>query len=238
VPRIVQDSRSDLFETFRDSPDCRDTRKLEAFMRTMARAISHSPAEIDAYLPTLLRVWRWTYGETITGPDGREWNVGALMTWSIVPPVVSELGGPHISQAQLQQLVLTVCQEPENIPPILRDTAILATHARWSASALTQLVRLTTPSPSGTSSGRREAEAQLRRCLDMVREMTSFDPRWKPLLIQSLQAQGPAAPFGLLMSPERWTEVISQALLRPTQATTQSSRMERRPPTDRAGARA
>ncbi len=86
---------------------------------------------------------------------------------------------------------------------------------------------------------RQEAEeAQLRRCLDMVREMPSLDPRWKPLLMQSLQAQGPAAPLGLVMAPERWAEVISQALLQPTQATTQSSRMERRPPTDRAGARA
>lgn len=240
VPRIGEDSESDLFEAFRESPDYREPRKLEAFMRAMIRAFRHSPAEIDAHLPTLLRVWRWTYGETFRAPDGRELNVGALMTSSIVPPVVAELGGPHMSRAQLQQLVRTVCQAPENIPPLLRDPAILATHARWSARALTQLIRLTAPSPLGASVAQRQEaeEAQLRRCLDMVREMPSLDPRWKPLLMQSLQAQGPAAPLGLVMAPERWAEVISQALLQPTQATTQSSRMERRPPTDRAGARA
>lgn len=108
MPRILQDSHADLFEAFRDSPDSREPRKLEAFMRAMVRAIRRDPASVDAHLPTLLRVWRWTYGETFRAADGRELNVGALMTSSIVPPVVTELGGPHMSLAHLQQLVSTI----------------------------------------------------------------------------------------------------------------------------------
>ncbi len=240
VPRILQDSHADLFEAFRDSPDSREPRKLEAFMRAMVRAIRRDPASVDAHLPTLLRVWRWTYGETFRAADGRELNVGALMTSSIVPPVVTELGGPHMSLAHLEQLVSTVCREPENIPPTLQDPAVLATHARWSATALTQVIRLTTPSSSGTSMKQRQEaeEAQLRRCLEMVLGMPAFDGRWVPLVVQSLQAQGPAAPLGLVIAPDRWEQVISQAFLRHTVATTQGVREEHRPSTARARARA
>lgn len=86
---------------------------------------------------------------------------------------------------------------------------------------------------------RQEAEeAQLRRCLEMVLDAPSFDERWIPLVVQSLQAQGPAAPLGLVIAPDRWEQVISQAFLRHTIATTQGAREEHRPSTARARARA
>lgn len=229
VARIVQESQADLFEMFRDSPDCRDPSKLAAFMRIMARAISHSPAETDAYLPTLLRVWRWTYGETYRTPDGHEFHVGNLIERSIVAPVVNELGGPNISQAQLQQLVLTVCREPENIPPTLEDPAALGLHAYFSARALIELIRLSTPrrTPGATISERQEAEVtQLRRCLDMALRLPSAHPRWMPLVFESLRAQGPKWSLGMVSLPDRWFEVIEQALLQHAQAATQRAKTQ------------
>lgn len=212
IPPVMVRLHEDLFDQFRHSPDARDPRKLAAFMTLMARVMARHPATIHATLPVLLGVWRWNYGETVRLEDGREANVGALLTSSIVPPVVGELGGPRMPESQLGPLVLALCREPENIPPQLRDPEVLRAHARASASALAQVIRLTTAgAPDAPLAQQQQAEeARLRRCLKMVLAGPSFDERWIPWVVQSLQAQGPAAEPGLAIAPLQWARAIWQ----------------------------
>ncbi len=212
--------QQDLFEQFRASPDARDPHKLAAFMTLMARAIARQPDTVDANLPVLLGVWRWNYGETLRMDNGREVSVGALLASSIVPAIAVELGGPHMPESQLRQLVLAVCREPENIPPTPQATGLLRTHARAVADALTQVVRLTTPGSSGESfAKRRQAEeAQLRRCLTMALDGPAADARWIPELVQVLQARGPQPVFGLAITPVHWARTVRQTFLAHTLA--------------------
>ena len=212
--------QQDLFEQFRASADARDPHKLAAFMTLMSRAIARQPDTVEANLPVLLGVWRWNFGETLRMDNGREVSVGALLASSIVPAIAVELGGPHMPESQLRQLVLAVCREPENIPPPPQATALLRAHAGAVADALTQVVRLTTPGSARHSLAKRQQaeEAQLRRCLTMALECRSTDARWIPELAQVLQARGPQPVFGLAITPVHWARTVRQAFLAHTLA--------------------
>ena len=199
-----------LVAGFRSSTGWRDVGKLFAFMETLTRAIARNPSQSAAHLEQLLRVWSWRFGETFRAKDGSDVNVGALMSSSIVRPVVTQLGGPRIPDAHLRLLVATISREPDDIPPGEDSTTRLADHAMWVASALRQVVLHTATDWNRVTLTKRQAseEAQLRRCLRMMLEAPSQDPRWIPLIATILPDVGPVPAQGLRMTPARWVYAV------------------------------
>ncbi len=209
-PQAIGHELNPLVAGFRSSTGWRDVGKLFAFMETLTRAIARNPSQSAAYLAQLLQVWSWRFEETFRAKDGSDVNVGALMTSSIVRPVVTQLGGPRITDAHLRLLVATISREPDDIPPGENSTKRLADHAMWVASALRQVVVQTAADWNRVTLTKRQAseELQLRRCLRMVLEAPSQDPRWTPLIAMILPDVGPVPEWGLRMTPERWVFAV------------------------------
>ena len=209
-PQAIGHELNPLVAGFRSSTGWRDVGKLFAFMETLTRAIARNPSQSAAHLAQLLQVWSWRFEETFRAKDGSDVNVGALMTSSIVRPVVTQLGGPRITDAHLRLLVATISREPDDILPGEDTTKRMADHAMWVASALRQVVLHTATDWNRVTLTKRQAseEAQLRRCLRMVLEAPSQDPRWTPLIAMILPDVGPVPEWGLRMTPARWVSAV------------------------------
>lgn len=210
VGRHEPQEGNEVVEAFRHSQGSRDPRKLSNFMETMAAAIARHPETSERHLRQLLGVWRWNFGETFDWEHGKGVNVGALMTSSIVRPVVKALGGSRIAEAHLRLLLETVCREPDNIPPGEESTDRLTDHAEWAASALRQMVLHSAVDRREVSLEKRQAseEEQLRRLLRMLFEAPSHDPRWMPLIAVLLPELGPVRAWGMHMTQARWTSAV------------------------------
>ncbi len=208
-PQVVGYEFNQLIEGFRGIPESRDRHKLSNFMETMAGAIARNPSQSAAHLEQLLQVWSWRFGETFR-TNGRDVNVGALMTSSIVRPVVTQLGGPRIAEAHLRLLVAAISREPDDIPTAEDSTQRLGEHAMWVASALRQVVLHTAADQNRVTLTKRQAseEAQLRRCLRMLLEAPFHDPRWMPLIATMLPDVGPAPAWGFRMTLDRWVHAV------------------------------
>jgi len=209
-PQAIGHELNPLVAGFRSSPDWRDAVKLATFMETLTHAIARNPRQSAAHLAQLLKVWSWRFGETFRAKDGKDVNVGALMTSSIVRPVVTQLGGPRIPDAHLRLLVATISREPDDIPPGEDSTKHLAGHAMWVASALRQVVLHTAADQNRVTLTKRQAseEEQLRRCLRMLLEAPFHDPRWMPLIATMLPDVGPAPAWGFRMTLDRWVHAV------------------------------